>query len=94
VARGARRERGIRNCVQYFAKYGFGSFQHIVIPESNDSISFLAQPVIAYAVAYIIGMLNAIDFDNEFVIEADEVNNVWAYRCLAFELQVEKTVGA
>ncbi len=94
MARGARRERGIGYCARYFTKSSLGSFQHIVIPKPEDSISFLTQPVITSAVTYIIRMLTSIDFDNKLLIEADEVNDVRAYRCLAFKFQVKKAVGA
>jgi hypothetical protein len=46
----------------------------------------LAQPLIAHNVAGAVGMLAAIDFDDQMPFATNEVDNVSPYRLLADEL--------
>jgi hypothetical protein len=59
--------------------------EHIVIPKAYHDISLAAQPFIPLTILRALGMLAAVNFDDHFMIEADEIDNVWANRNLAFK---------
>ena len=61
--------------------------QNLVIPEPDDRISLSAQPSIAHSVTQTFGMLRAVGFDDQPMLEADEIDDVSTQRNLAAKLQ-------
>jgi hypothetical protein len=94
VARGARRERGSgrfdRSCD--FLQHRACLFQYVVIPKAQDAVTFTNKPGIAFLISRVLRMLTAIELDNQFVIEADEVNDVRPNRRLPLELEIMKSM--
>ena len=67
-------------------KNAFDIAQNVVVPESNDVISrFLQSPGSDGVFRTVLGMLSAVDLDDQFQIERDEINNVAGDRLLPFE---------
>jgi hypothetical protein len=67
-------------------KNAFDIAQNVVVPESNDVISRFLQSLGSDGVfRTVLGMLSAVDLDDQFQIERDEINNVAGDRLLPFE---------
>jgi hypothetical protein len=75
-----RRQRG-----RYDFQYARHVAQHVVVPESQDSIIVLRKPSVANYVTRIVRMLSAIDFNDEPMLAANQVDRVWSNRFLPNE---------
>ena len=64
--------------------------QYIVIPEAKRGIAKRTHDLIAPAVVAAIGVLRAIDFDDELFLSATEVSEIGPYRILANKLMTRK----
>jgi hypothetical protein len=64
--------------------------QHIVIPEPQHPIVAIDEPFFANRVARIVGMLSAVDFDDEATFAADQIYRVRTDRFLSDELVTVK----
>jgi len=65
----------------------FDFLQHIMIPESENGKSLVAQPCIPFGVIVtLFRVLAAIEFDNDSLLQADKVDDVAPQRLLAAEL--------
>ena len=61
-------------------------FQNIVVPESQDAIAALIQPVRSHGIfCGLFAVLSAVHFDNEPCIKANEVDDIGTDWCLAAE---------
>jgi hypothetical protein len=68
---------------------------YIVIPEAQYRETLRCEPCTTLAIiGDLIAMLAAIDFNDEPMLHANEINNAWAQRFLALELQTEEAMGA
>jgi hypothetical protein len=76
-----RRQRG-----RYDFQYAGHVAQDIVVPEAQHSIVVIFEPFVANRVARIVGMLSAINFNNETTLAADQVDRIGSDRLLADEL--------
>jgi hypothetical protein len=97
VARGARRERGFlprRHDFRNFVEHGVSAFQYVVVPKTHHLIAFAMEPIVAPTISRTIRMLATINFDDELLLEADEVDDVRTDGSLPFELQIQKTMSA
>ena len=56
--------------------------QHVVIPEAEHAIAFRREPSVAFGITRVLGVLPAIDFDDEALVMADKINRKTADRCL------------
>ncbi|MDB5610710.1 MAG: hypothetical protein JWP25_7610 [Bradyrhizobium sp.] len=66
--------------------------QHIVVPESQNTIIMIEKPFVAHYIARVFGVLASIDLNNEATIAADKVDRVWTYRILPDEfVSIEPT---
>jgi hypothetical protein len=79
--RGRRR----RRCREDYLPDTFDIFQHLVIPEPQDAIAMLGQPLIAHGVASALGMLAAIDLDDKPFLPTDKIDDVPSDRLLTDE---------
>lgn len=66
----------------------------VVVPEAQYFEPLCVQPSTWFIVCHVIEMLAAIEFDDEFVFETQEVGDVVANRFLSFELEFLKTTSA
>jgi hypothetical protein len=73
-------------CAEYHFKHTLGIRQNIVVPESQYTKSLAPQVVIAHFVAQVLGVLPAIDLDNQPAAKAGKVNDIWPDRHLSLEL--------
>ena len=65
-----------------------------MIPKSDHSIPLVSEPLGPYQVwFFIFGMLPPVDFDNQFPLETNEVNDEIPYRLLSSEFEIEKLSG-
>src|SRR5262249_2034105 len=60
--------------------------QHIIVPESQDSIVALGEPIVANGVSRIVRMLSSINLNNESTFAAYEVDSVRSDRLLSDKL--------
>ena len=60
------------DCLQYSVSV----FNHVVVPEAQGAIAMIAKPLVANYVAFVFGMLSAIDFDDQSLFPANEVHDV------------------
>ena len=58
--------------------------------KAQDRITLRAHEFIAPAVVAAVGVLGAVEFDDEFFLPTAEVSEVWAYRVLTYELMTAK----
>jgi hypothetical protein len=61
----------------------FEIFQHLIIPEAQNAIAVIRQPLIADGVAFVISVLTSVDFDHQPPLSANEIDNVRTNRLLA-----------
>jgi hypothetical protein len=66
----------------------FGIFQHFIIPETEYSIAMIGKPLVAENIALAGGMLATVNFDDESLLPADEIDNVRADRYLADKFKI------
>jgi hypothetical protein len=71
-----------------------GVLQHLIIPEPQYAKPLIFEPTGPPAVGFVVGMLAAIDFDNEVFLEADEVDDIFSDHCLSLELCPVETMRA
>ncbi len=88
--RGTLRTESRKNCLKHAA----GVSQHVVVPESQHGIAVISQPSIPNSISRAVCMLAAIDFYYDAAFTADEVNDVWAKRCLAYEFESAERAAA
>jgi hypothetical protein len=67
-------------------------FQHIRIPDAQDTIAFQIKPTVALCVARGAGMLTAVHFYDQAAVMTGKVDNVSANRRLPAEAQPIKPV--
>lgn len=77
-----------------FAKHSVSAFQYVVVPEAHHLIAFATEPIVAPTISSTIRMLATINFDDELLLEADEIDNVRTDGGLPLELQIQKAMGA
>jgi hypothetical protein len=53
-----------------------GVVQYVVVPKAQNSIAVISEPVVAANVAFIFGMLSAVDLNDQAQLPADEVDDV------------------
>ena len=73
--------------IQDGLKDAVGIVQYIVVPESQNLIAVLCKPFVPGHVAGIGCVLTAVEFNNDFLLAADEVDNVGANGFLADEFE-------
>jgi hypothetical protein len=59
----------------------------VIIPEPQNSIIMLAQPLAAHRIALAASVLTAVDFHDQPSLTADEINNITTDRLLPHELE-------
>jgi hypothetical protein len=77
---GARAER-----IKNHAQHPIGIRKHVVVPEADDTITTSLEPARAHLT--VIGMLPAIDLDDELRLGAEEIDDVGSERVLAAEAE-------
>ena len=71
-------------------QYVVGSFQRIVVPEAQHAKAERFECVRAFRVmGVLIEMVAAVEFDDQTMLEADEVRDATVKRMLATELRAE-----
>jgi len=72
---------------QNICHYNFRRFQYVVVPVTQNTIAAFFQPGTSlFIVFHLVSMLTTIEFDDQFLFKADEVNNVNSDRMLSPEL--------
>jgi hypothetical protein len=72
--RGEGRSRG--RCGKDYVPNAFDILQDFIVPEMEDAIAALCQPLIAYGVAPVFGVLAAVDFDNESFLPTNKIDDI------------------
>ena len=82
--------RGVQ-LAQYLLQHYFGLTQDVIIPETDHAKALGFEPGCSLRVARgTIRMLPAIQFDDEFLLEADEVHDIGRYRMLPAKFETGK----
>lgn len=82
---------GGTQCLQDHLKNALGIFQHVVIPEANDAITLRLQKTCAPRIHFRpFVMLTAIKLNNELLLSADEIGDVWTNGKLATKFKPEE----
>ncbi len=89
----AGRVRGLQ-CLQNGIDHAIGIGQDLIIPESKHPPALTLQPCRPATVGLTIGMLSAIDLDDEAVGDAGEIEDEWTERMLPPELITFQTPSA
>lgn len=75
---------GVIKCLFDRDQHGISLSQNVMIPESNDVKPLCPEPGCAFLISdESFCMLSAINLNNEFLVKANEIRNVWADRRLA-----------
>ncbi len=72
----------------------FQVLQHIVVPEPQHAEVVRRQPAIAYGVSFRLGMLSAIDLNNQSRSEAKKISYVRSNRNLSAKFEIGKSAVA
>jgi hypothetical protein len=78
----------VRGSVEFgFQKFkdAIEAIQNLVVPDPNDPVSQRAQKGIPFAIRRIVGVLSAINLDDEAPIATNEIGVIWADRLLSHE---------
>jgi hypothetical protein len=81
--RGRRRRRCCENCLPNT----FDISEHVIVPEAKNAIPVIDKPSVARGITLVIGVLTAVDFDDESLLAANKVGDVGPDRLLANELE-------
>ena len=66
--------------------------QNVIVPKVRDPIVMIGKPPVANGIAFIHGMLAAIDLDHQPLLTTDEIDNVGSNRFLTHKFEaVEST---
>ena len=76
---------GSAKCSKNRAQHTFRVGEHVVVPETDDTIALRLDP--AGAGLVILRMLSTVDFDNELDLGAKEIDDVGSQRMLASEAE-------
>lgn len=69
-------------------EHTFGILQYVVVPESDDLVSFAVQPCSSMFVFFDLNsVLTAIEFDDQLGIVAYEIDDIRPYWVLALEFE-------
>jgi hypothetical protein len=68
--------------------------EDLVVPDPNDSITKCREIIIALPISRVVGVLPAVDLDDETLLAAHEVGVIRSKRLLAGELQPAETAIA
>src|SRR5262245_53252157 len=83
---------GIRHVLRLAQGRGDGQddavhiLQHVIAPETQRAVAVRGEPRVAHGIARAVGVLTAIEFDDELGFEAREVRNVRSDRTLLAEI--------
>jgi len=75
-------------------KHRFGIAQHFIIPEPQHAKPLIGKPAAALDIRLSAIVLATIDLNDQFSLEADEIDNVSPHNCLSLEFDSVKTMGA
>ena len=67
---------------------------HVVVPEAQSAIAMIAKPLVANYVAFVLGMLSAIDFNGKAEARTIEVKRKWSDRVLPSEMKTVELITA
>jgi hypothetical protein len=70
--RGRRRRRSCKDCVPNT----FDISKYFVIPEAQDAVAMFNEPLIADGVASVLGVLAAIDLDDEPFLSTNKIDDI------------------
>ena len=87
--RGRRR----RRCCEDSVPYAFDIPEHFIIPETQDTIPTLDEPLITGGVALVIRVLAAVYFDDEPLLSTDKIYDIRTDRLLPHEFETAKRPG-
>ena len=76
----------LRECSRDYFKNAGHITQHIVIPEPQNTVVVIDKPFVANGISRVVGVLAAIQLDNETAFAADQINCIRADRLLPDEL--------
>jgi hypothetical protein len=71
-------------------EYGIQATRNLRIPESDDAISFFFKPELPFIVApsdFVVIMMSAIELNDQMCGRAEEIDDIWANRCLTPEVR-------
>ncbi len=60
----------------------FGIGENVVVPKSNNTPTLTLKPLGSFYIAFVVGVLSAVGFDREAVLETGEIENVGTKRVL------------
>jgi hypothetical protein len=80
------RGRNLLQSARYCLQHTIHIAHDVVIPETQHAIIVLTKPPVSYNVALTFSMLPTIDFENQSLLSADEINNITSNRLLPHEL--------
>ena len=66
---------------------------HIVVPKAQHTVVILPYPTVANDIAYILGMLTPVDFDDQATLSADRIHDVRSNRLSPHEFHSVKRAG-
>jgi hypothetical protein len=78
----------------YLTQYSISSLQHIIIPKPYHPISLISQPFITPTVCITLSMLAPINFDDQTVLEANEIDDIRPYRYLPLDFEPAEPMRA
>jgi hypothetical protein len=74
--------------------YACRVLENLAIPEPQDREAARDQPSVSGLVVIALGMLAAINFNDQFVLETDEIDNVAAQQLLTAEFELAEAAVA
>jgi hypothetical protein len=69
------------NCLQYSVDVLY----HVIVPEAQDAIAMIAKPLIANGIAFTGRVLSAVDFNDQALLPADQIDNIGTDGFLTYE---------
>ena len=80
----------VGNCL----RYPFDVPHHVIVPVAQDAIVMIAKPLVTNGVAFARRVLSAVDFNNQALLPADQIDDVRTNGFLTHELHSAKGAGS
>jgi hypothetical protein len=75
-------------------QHAFEVFEYLVVPDPDDLVPERSQNCVPLGICCAVGMLAAVDLDDQMPLAADKVGVVGSYRLLAYEFDAAELAVA
>jgi hypothetical protein len=86
---------GLTQRVLNNSHYGIDLHEHVMIPESQDRVTLISQPVVSFSIVRTSSiMLSAINFNHDAFLQTDKIDDIMSYWPLTTKFIIDNLAQA